>query len=216
MDALVRYRLTEAATTADIDEALALLDADERRRYERLLDDSTRREFALAHALLRITLSDCAHIPPGDWRFEQAPGGKPRLPQNSPYPLVFSLSHTHGLVACIVASKGDVGIDVEHVSRSTDWRGIAKRYFATQEVAGLERITESDRQTRFYELWTLKEALAKTLGVSVTSVLSSARFTIEDRGRIHATLPEHVQAGDWRFGLSAPSPTHRCATSMRL
>ena len=213
MEALLRYRLIDSASAGDLECALALLDDEERRRLEGFRDDRDGREFALAHALLRSTLTECGELSPRDWRFEAASGGKPRLRGGGSASPSFNLSHTRGLVACIVAPTGDVGIDVEYLNRSTDWRRIAERYFSGEELAQLER-GPTDRE-RFYELWTLKEAFAKALGVGVLQVLSTVEFRIEQDGGIEARLPADVVGDDWRFKVCAPSPEHRCAIAVR-
>ena len=170
-DVHVRYRLTERLDDRALTSALALLSPDERARYDRFRVERDRHEFAVAHALLRATLSEFGDVAPLDWRFETGVHGKPALAAGvSALPLSFNLSHARGLVACVVTggrtpgfarARADVGLDVELVTRTTDWRGIASRYFSAAERAQIDRAPDAERATRFFELWTLKEAFAK-------------------------------------------------------
>jgi 4'-phosphopantetheinyl transferase len=213
--ARIRYRLTDSITAGDVEHAYSLLDTDERQRYHRFRFDRDRREFALAHALLRSTLSECGDRSADAWCFETAPGGKPRLAGEQPPSLTFNLSHTRGLVACIVAPEGDVGIDVECVTRSAEWRRLAERYFSSEEASRLERLPASDQPARFYELWTLKEAFAKALGVGIMTVLAGAVFAIDQEGRIEASLPVGMSGAEWQFRIFSPSADHRLAVAAR-
>ncbi len=158
-DVHVRYCLTDSIGGRVLEAAVALLSDEERVRYERFRVDRDRHEFAVAHALLRTTLSELGDLPPGAWRFQTDTHGKPMLAAGtSTLPWSFNLSHARGLVACVVARGAEVGLDVELATRGTDWRGIASRYFSAAEVAQIDRLVDGERPTRFFELWTLKEA----------------------------------------------------------
>src|SRR5450631_177028 len=135
-DVHIRYCATDSIGDDRLRAAVSLLSDEERARHERFRVDRDRREFAVAHALLRTTLSELGDRAPDAWRFASGPHGKPMLaPDASTPPLSFNISHAHGLVACVVAAGADVGLDVERVTRPTDWRSIATRYFSPAEVA---------------------------------------------------------------------------------
>jgi 4'-phosphopantetheinyl transferase len=226
-DVHIRHRLTGALDDGDLGQALALLPPDERARHERFRAEHDRREFAAAHALLRTTLSEFADVAPFDWRFDTGPHGKPALAAGlSPLPLSFNLSHTRGMVACAVthgsapAADGsaprsvDVGLDVENIARTMNWRGIASRYFAAAELARIDCAAGSDRAARFFESWTLKEAFAKALGVGLSQALDATLFEVADGVVTGCTLPPGVDAATWQFGLFAPGPDHRMAVAV--
>ena len=214
-DVHVRYRLTEDLDGDARQSALSLLSGDERARYERFCLDDDRREFAAAHALLRTTLSEFDGISPRGWRFDAGSHGKPALAAGqSDLPLSFNLSHTRGLVACAVALGADVGLDVELVTRAADWRAIASRYFSPAEVAQIDGVAGAGRATRFFELWTLKEAFAKALGVGLSQSLDASSFDLADASAITCTLPPAVDAAHWRFALYMPARDHRLAVAV--
>jgi 4'-phosphopantetheinyl transferase len=219
-DVLVRWQSTDGLSAAAARTALARLPADERARHDRFQFDRDRRDFAAAHALLRETLSEVAGLPPEAWRFDADARGKPHLVAGlSPLPLSFNLSHTRGFVACAVALDADVGLDVEQVSREINWRAVARRCCAPSELASIERLTDPASQTaRFIELWTLKEAWSKALGVGLARVLGAqtltAAFDVTDPPAIRCTLPDSMHAEAWRFALSSPVPRVRMALAV--
>ena len=115
-DVHVWCRATDSLGDADIKAAVTLLSPEEHSRYARFRFARDQRDYAAAHALLRLSLSRYADVTPRSWQFREASGGKPLLVLDEGMPrLSFNLSHTHGLVACAIASGSDVGIDVESV-----------------------------------------------------------------------------------------------------
>lgn len=214
-DVHVRYRRTDSIGERVLETAVALLSDEERVRYERFRVDRDRREFAVAHALLRTTLAELGDRPPGDWRFQTGSHGKPMLAAGtSTAPWSFNLSHARGLVACAVARGAEVGLDVELATRATNWRGIASRYFSAAEVAQIDRLGHGERPTRFFELWTLKEAFAKALGVGLSQGLDATTFELASPGAIACTLPPGVIRATWQFALYAPTREHCLAVAV--
>jgi 4'-phosphopantetheinyl transferase len=152
---------------------------------------------------------------PDRWRFDKDAGGKPFLVDPGAFRASFSLSHAHGMAACAVTTEGDVGVDVECTDRAVNVGGIAARFFAPAEAAHLARLDGDARRGRFFDLWTLKEALVKALGTGLATSLASLVFTIDAGGRISLDAPSKVAADVWQFGLFSPGPRHRLAVAAR-
>ena len=212
-DVHVRYRRTDLLDEAALSSAIALLSEEEHARFDRIRTQPDRDEYAIAHALLRSTLSALGDRPPASWRFATGPYGKPALADSAP-PLSFNLSHARGLVACAVAARADVGLDIESIRRATNWRGIASRYFSSAELAEIDRAEPERQAVRFFELWTLKEAFVKALGVGLSQPLSAMTFSAERPDAITFAPPSDVAAAVWQFGLYAPTPAHRLAVAV--
>jgi len=212
-DVHVRYRLTGALDDAALTAAVAVLSDDERERRDRFHVQRDRDEYAMAHALLRTTLSAFGDRPPDAWRFVTGPHGKP-APADGHSRLSFNLSHARGLVACAVTAGADVGIDVEAVTRAIDWRAIASRYFSPAEAEAIDRVDSAGQAIRFFELWTLKEAFIKALGVGLSQPLKTMTFSVERDGAIGFLPPPGIRANAWQFGLFAPSADHRLAVAV--
>jgi 4'-phosphopantetheinyl transferase len=208
----VWYRLTDTLGETDVMSAVALLSSDERAQQSRFVFARDSRDYAAAHALLRESLSRYADIAPTAWRFRA--GGKPSLAaDHDSRSLSFNLSHTHGLVACAVAGGRDVGVDVEPTDRRVD-DGVAERYFSKTENADLQRCASHERQRRFVELWTLKEAYVKAIGEGLAHPLNTIVFEIHDRDSIVFVPPAGVDARAWQFALFAPTERYRLAVAI--
>jgi 4'-phosphopantetheinyl transferase len=196
--------------------AVDQLSPDERTRHARLIFERDRRDFAVAHALLRQMLSAHVDRPPREWTFVPGPHGKPMLePEASGCTLSFNLAHTHGLVTCAITTGTDIGIDVEPIDRGGAALELAQRYFSSVEVAEIERLTGRARETRFIEIWTLKEAYVKAIGDGLTRPVDEFWFTFEESRRLGFESSDPDDSADWSFALFAPSPEYRLAVAVR-
>lgn len=90
-----------------------LLSADEHARLSRFRVASEQREYLVAHALLRVMLSRYGARAPEAWEFALEPGGRPLLAPLPDPPLYFSLTHTQGCAAVLIARVQTVGVDCE-------------------------------------------------------------------------------------------------------
>lgn len=95
-----------------------------------------------------------------DTVFPRTERGKPYLPhQNAPF---FSLTHTGDFLA-VAIGKEQVGLDAEkNIPRRTD--------------ALSRRLTESEREEDFSELWTAKEAFVKYRGETLAALLPRLEY----------------------------------------
>jgi 4'-phosphopantetheinyl transferase len=212
----IYYRFTEALAESSVALAVAVLSDAERARGERFRFARDRRDYAAAHALTREALSRYGDLAPEQWRFQEAAGGKPSLAaDDGPPPLTFNLSHTHGLVACVIAAGADVGIDVEDVDRRVGAEEIASRFFSSSERADLAGCPADQRARRFFELWTLKEAYIKALGKGLAHPLNTFGFALNLPGSIGFMPPSDVDIAQWQFALFAPTARHAMAVAVR-
>ncbi len=162
-----------------------------------------RHEYLVTRALVRTTLSRYLAVRPEDWEFEASGGGRPEIALPSASRLRFNLSHTRGVVACLVTEAIDAGVDVENMERSLDVEGLAERRFAAEEAAELRACPAALKQRHFFGLWTLKEAYLKACGHGITRPLRSVVFSLVGGERLGARLdpPLEDRAEDWQFGL---------------
>src|SRR5262245_28337828 len=173
-------RDTAAADTTSLEIADAVLSASERERRDRFGRREDRRDYSLAHALLRLSLSRELDTSAGDLQFCSDTRGRSRLIQPVTE-LTFSLSHTRGLVAAAISTEAAVGVDVERIDAAVDHEAIARRHFSAREAMALTRCVDDDaRRQRFFEIWTLKEAFLKASGVGLSGLPDSASFEFTD------------------------------------
>lgn len=198
-----------------------LLSDEERARQDRFVFASDRALYGLAHALVRLTLSRYARARPRDWRFAAGRQGKPfALPMEGGAAPRFSLTHTGGLAACLVAEAGAIGTDAEDLARGLGEETLARRYFAGPEIEDLERLEGPARRERFYAYWTLKEAYVKATGQGLGLALDSFAFRLAgDEIRIEFLQPPSAQGAArhpaaWNFRLFRPTATHLLAAAL--
>jgi 4'-phosphopantetheinyl transferase len=192
-----------------IESARHLLGNEEMTRMERFRFSEHRHLYLVSHLLLRMTLSRYSDILPKTWRFVNNDHGKPRLdPDAGSIPLCFSLSHTRGLSVVGVTREGEIGVDVEQVSRSVNAAELSRRFFSPEENAALEELPPGCLQAQFPLYWTLKEAYIKALGRGLSHPLDSFSFRLmgEKPFRIGFTAEEPQEPEKWRFALIEPRP----------
>jgi 4'-phosphopantetheinyl transferase len=195
-----------------------LLTPEERARHDRFVQEKDRRQFLVGKVLVRTILSRYLPRAPHEWIFTTNRFGKPVVANGPPESnLQFNLSHTEGLVACVVAREREVGIDVENVGRSVNL-DIARRFFAPAEVAFLEQVPDDQRQTTFFLFWTLKEAYVKARGLGLSLPLEQFAFRLENLQAPSITFEPVMKEdpADWRFFLPAvPSHAHQAAVAVQ-
>ena len=207
---------TKNLSDADTDRNTVLLDMEESRRLSRLLIAEDRRDYAAAHTLLRRTLTEVIpQIEPGEWCFERTARGKPFLPpaQAGVPPVRFSLSHTRGMVACIVSRCAEVGVDVESRSRPVDVDLLMRDVCSVEEQQQISMVDPSARPDRFFDLWMLKEAYLKALGLGITGALDQISFDLGTPEVIVASTPDQV-AKRWWFALIGRAPEGRIGVAV--
>jgi 4'-phosphopantetheinyl transferase len=145
------------------------LSEEERDACRRFVFEEDRHLYLLAHALLRHALSSYTGLPPGAWTFRRGPWGKPALAGPSAAALRFNLSHTRGLAACAVGWDGPIGVDVETLDSGgkRSVRDLARWSFAPAEIAWIEARPENEAEQAAVEIWTLKEAFLKAVGLGL-------------------------------------------------
>jgi 4'-phosphopantetheinyl transferase len=204
----VWWLATGAAQPSDMQRWLRVLDPGERERASRFWIEADRREFAAAHALLRAMLTYYFDVPALAWRFLVDANGKPWVDPNvGPHEIQFNLSHTRGLVAVALASRGAIGVDVEEIDEAKADLAIAEAYFAPSEVELLRQAPPSERTRCFFRLWTLKEAYIKAIGEGLSAPLNSFAFTFEP---IRVAFLHGARKGpaNWRFAILPASDRH--------
>jgi len=159
-----------------------LFSAAELARADALATPLLRHRFLARRWMVRELLRDASRGEPG--------AGSERL--------WWSTSNSGGLAAVAVAGNR-VGIDIERSDRGRRrWQGIARRFYTEAEH---QVVAESP--ARFLELWTMKEAYLKALGVGLAGGLRSldcARLSVPNSDGWR-TSPEHP---GWRFAQLRP------------
>jgi len=105
-----------------------------------------------------------------------------------------SMSHSHGYAALLLAEPAlRVGIDVEAVV-PRDFLRLAEIAYSATESRHLATLDPAQLAGRFYEFWTLKEAFAKALGLSLAEALTRCRC-VDDAGIVLPSIPPGARGG---------------------
>lgn len=117
-----------------------------------------------------------------------------------------SLTHSHGFAGVALAPAAvAVGVDLEWMTQR-DFRGMASAAFPPAECEYLDTLDErSDLCSKFYEFWTLKEAFAKALRLTLVDALRQCCM-IDATGARRLEVPTTCH---WRAIVFAPRPQLR-------
>ncbi|MBM4258887.1 MAG: 4'-phosphopantetheinyl transferase superfamily protein [Deltaproteobacteria bacterium] len=196
----------------------ALMTPEERERQQRFRFEKGRHEYLVTRALVRTVLSRYADVAPDVWRFVNNEYGRPAIasPLQSP-PLCFNLSHTDGLIVCLVALDREVGVDVENLERPGETVEIADRFFSPIEARALRMLPEEQQRRRFFDYWTLKESYIKARGMGISLPLEQFSFHLDAGCPVRIFFDPRMQDNprSWQFAQLQVSDGHLIAIAVR-
>ena len=163
----------------DIDAAYFSMSPERRKKCDGLRNQADKDLCIVSDMLLRRVLSEKLGIPPAELVFAVTDKGKPYLEGGAYH---FSVSHSGNIAAVAVNRDCPVGIDVEKI-RPVSAR-IIFRFFSESDarfVLGGSRIEngvieEREMMTRFFKVWTYKEAFVKMTGEGIGADLKSISY----------------------------------------
>ncbi len=181
------------------------LSSGEKTRLDRLYFQKHKKQLLLGRVLLRHALSSYEKLAMEQWRLTYNDYGKPRIvdaqQQQFSAPLHFNLSHSQGVLVLAVSRLADIGVDIECNLRARRIKKIASRYFSTTELEHLLALEEAAQQSRFYELWSLKESYIKACGMGLAIDLSHFSFLFGDNHCLSISFHEERvdDPAQWQF-----------------
>ncbi|MEU5959272.1 4'-phosphopantetheinyl transferase superfamily protein [Streptomyces sp. NPDC047525] len=190
------------------------LDEEEQETAGRFLFDRDRRQYLVAHALVRRVLALESGIPEAEAVLWRSSRGRPflrkpveGLPRGG-RELDFNLSHAGGYNLLGVVRRHRIGVDVERLDRGDRGLDAIVESFAPQEIAWVAQAAPGRaRDRRVLRLWTLKEAYAKARGIGLGLAFDSFVFTLaDDRGVLAFQPPDDEPPRRWRFAELEPEP----------
>lgn len=99
--------------------------------------------------------------------------GKPYLKLHTQYNLQFNISYSTNMMLIALSQGHEIGVDVEKIDININFLELAKNFFSMTEYKQLINVPSIEQASAFYRLWTLKEAVIKTLGKGLSYPLSS-------------------------------------------
>jgi 4'-phosphopantetheinyl transferase len=183
-----------------------LLSNEERARADSFRFQADRTRYVVAHAALRVLLAGALGRTPRELRFERTSRGKPYLADAG---IHFNLAHSTMYALVGVSRDSEIGVDTESIRATVEYQALAERYFAPEEVAWLDAAPIDQRRSRFFRMWTVKEAFLKATGEGLGRPLADAVVTFAPDGG--ATLSD----SGWTAEESAIVPGHAAAAVVR-
>jgi 4'-phosphopantetheinyl transferase len=184
---------------------LGLLSTTEQKKTKTFHFTKDRCIYALAHALLRQILSEYLDKSPHYWNFTYNQYGRPEIAYGGEN-IRFNISHTQGLVACIITNNHDCGVDVEALKRVEEPLKLAQRFFSQIESEALALGSKNTLQQRFIRYWTLKEAYIKAKGMGLSLSLQQFSFIFQGKNiSINFTAELKDNPLHWQFTQFIPT-----------
>jgi len=129
-------------------------------------------------------------------------------------PMAASLSHSGDRVLCALAPAGLVGVDVERIRARKRWDELASFALHPAEREHLDALEGEARWQGFYRVWTLKEAMAKALGVGLALPFNRIAFSADNR-IASAPREEEFTDGIWHLYTLALGAGYAAAAAWR-
>ncbi len=202
------------ASVADVNACYEVLADEEKKRALRFRVDRPRIEFILTRGTLRFLLARYLSIPPETVVFRYGKNGKPAIEGNAS--LCFNVSHSRGLAILAFVQERNIGVDVENLSRDTDVRALAERFFSDSERQALRHLSGDELQAAFFRCWTRKEAYIKATGDGLSLPLDQfdVSIAVGDRDALLATRPDAAEAVGWTICDIAVDPAYAAALAV--
>jgi 4'-phosphopantetheinyl transferase len=158
-----------------------ILSERELNKAHRFYHISDRKSYLVRKYYLRMILSKLLSVTPDMLVFKQTGNKKPTVTG-----LEFNSSHS-GIYAVIAVSPSSIGIDIEKVNDSFDFKSIVDCCYDEEEQ---RFVNSGNASSNFYYLWTRKEALCKASAEGLTDAL-----------RLVNCLPDQVIRTQVRYRL---------------
>jgi 4'-phosphopantetheinyl transferase len=197
--------------------SLAWMSAPERERAARFRHDQDRAMFGLGREMARTLVGSALGVAPDAWSWREGPHGRPEVAAPDA-DLHFNISHSAGLVMCVLARGRAVGVDLEDRTRRTPDPAIVTRYCSRTEADDV--CAQGDAwPDRFLRYWTLKEAYLKARGLGIAVHLADISFDLGDRQDSARISFLNSLAGTddrWAFHLLPLEPHHLAAVATEI
>ncbi len=163
----------------EYDAAYSVMSRERKNKCDGLRFESDKKLCIAADMMLRKVISEKTGIAAESLAFFADENGKPYLEDNGYH---FSISHSGDIAAVAVNKENSVGIDVEKIKPVS--AGVAKRIFSERDICFVfgsnmipeEKIEESETLTRFFKVWTYKEAFVKMTGEGITDSIKDYSY----------------------------------------
>lgn len=168
-----RHTIAIWSINLDVDETCIevfteLMTPREHARAARLKVPRRRRRWIASRIALRLFTARSLNISIHELHYRYGSLGKPGLdPNHHVQPICFNNTDSGDLGLIALTVDREVGVDLERLPRRTRSERITRRRFAAQEFEPILGTEEPERNRRFLQCWTRKEAWGKAIGVGI-------------------------------------------------
>ncbi|WP_417451259.1 4'-phosphopantetheinyl transferase family protein [Kordiimonas sp.] len=150
------------------------------------MHEGARPAFVTARCMLRASLGAHMGLLPGAVPLSQQGAGRVRIEGFADdEPPFFSVSHTGaaeaGISAVAVSQSTPIGIDIQQLDPSVDWRRVAERRFPAEDWALLRNMSDEIGRMLFFTLWSIREAFVKMEDGKLMPYLRNIRVDLAAR-----------------------------------
>lgn len=161
----VYYLLLENLVWNEKDSRLLRFVSPERQRDVLIYKSYINQKLSLYSALIiRMQISKKLGMDISDQIFQHKKNYKPQLLAIEK--LDFSISHSGHFILCGINKRGFIGVDVEKIQKSP--LDIMHTCFHKEEIAYVNEARLNEKDSRFFEIWTKKEAYLKKIGIGLS------------------------------------------------
>lgn len=157
------------AWTPEEEKLLSYISPERHARILRYVHTADRKLSLYAALLTRMALLTHTPLTMNELQFDYKENHKPVLLTDSS--IDFSFSHTRNGVLCCVSADSAVGADIE-ITGEAPYQ-IMDMVFHPEEIAYISSATNTEKQKRFFKVWTRKEAYTKRNGTGLVCDLTN-------------------------------------------
>lgn len=188
-----------------------LLSSVEQARANRFLGERHKREYTVGRARLRQLLGLRLDADPRLVEIVEADHGKPALGGKwAESGLRFNLSHSGALAVYALATRRELGVDIEELRAIPDAIDLAKRFFSAAESGAVSSYPADRRDLAFLSCWTRKEAFVKAVGQGLSFPLDEFSVSVDPDEPARIVEVRGVPGPDtgWELTAFRPRATH--------
>jgi 4'-phosphopantetheinyl transferase len=186
-------------------------------QFETFQDPKRQSQFLHSRWLLKSLLTDILGFAPSEIKTTIGPLGKPQLlTEQNPNGFQFSLSHTTEVIFIGFSRGHQIGADIEKRVEKKNIDEIAARFFHPREAAWmLSATTPNERLTRFFRLWSMKEAIIKAVGGGVfKNIHQFSLDALEAKLKLNSAHAPFCESEKWQLLESNAIANHSCCVAL--
>jgi 4'-phosphopantetheinyl transferase len=192
-----------------------VLSAGEWERAMRFRMPADQARFAVTRGVLRTLLGRYLQLPATAIGFSANEYGKPATDGE----IKFNVAHSGDYALLAFTNGVEVGVDVERMSGDRVVSELARRVLSPSEYERFAALVESERETTFFQIWTLKEAVLKALGsgLSIAPECVEVAFYPDEARLLGCSVKEIDDVSEWTVrSVSIGDERYAAAVAARM